>query len=207
MPDWSSSPSAAVQPLRVCLVRPPTLTSASAFGQDAVPPLGLAYVAGALRAAGHEVCAVDAVGEAVHQYSRLRSGEHALVHGLRTEEIVTRIDPQAEVIGISCMFSVEWPVVADLLAAIRRACPAALVVLGGEHVTACPELALTTCAAADVGVLGEGEETIVELLDAHAAGRDLGTVAGIVYRDGSGRVVRTPPRQRIRAIDDIPRPD
>src|SRR5438309_3485206 len=103
--------------VRVCLVRPPTLTSASALGQDAVPPLGLAYVAGALRAAGHEVHAVDAVGEAVHQYSRIRWSDGALLHGLRVDEIVARIDRDTDVIGVSCMFSVEWTIVAVLIGA------------------------------------------------------------------------------------------
>ena len=191
---------------RVCLVRPPTLTSASAYGQDAVPPLGLAYVAGALRAAGHDVNAVDAVGEAVHQYSRIPSSDRALLHGLRVAEIVARIDRRAEVIGVSCMFSVEWPVVAELVAAIRAAFPRALIVLGGEHVTACPELTLSACPA-DAGVLGEGEETLVELLEAHGEGRDLAAVAGLVHRTAEGRVARTAPRERIHALDDIPPPD
>jgi anaerobic magnesium-protoporphyrin IX monomethyl ester cyclase len=194
------------RPLRVCLVRPPTLTSASGLGQDAVPPLGLAYIAGAVRAVGHEVCAVDAVGAAVHQYSRVRWSDRVLLHGLRIEEIVGRIDPQAEVIGVSCMFSVEWPVAVELLAAIRSAFPRALIVLGGEHVTACPEFTLTECPA-DIGVLGEGEETIVELLQAHAAGCDPAAVAGIAYRSPGGGIARTAPRARIRAIDDIPPPD
>ena len=60
----------SVQSLRVCLVRTPTLTNVDAVGQDAVPPIGLAYVAGALHAGGHKVTVVDAVGEALHQYSR-----------------------------------------------------------------------------------------------------------------------------------------
>ena len=195
------------RPMRVCLVRPPTLSSSSAVGQDAVPPLGLAYVAAALRAAGHAVQAVDAVGEAVHQYSRVRWDGRALAHGLRIEEIVARIDPAAEAIGIACMFSVEWPITAELVAAIRSAFPRALIVLGGEHVTACPELTLTSCPAADAGVLGEGEETIVDLLDAHAAGRDLAEVAGIVHRGADGSIARTARRERIRAIDDIAPPD
>jgi len=195
------------RPVRVCLVRPPTLTSASGVGQDAVPPLGLAYIAGALCAAGHEVQTVDAVGEAVHLYSRARCDDHALMHGLRNEEIVARIDPRTQIIGVSCMFSVEWPIAEELVSAIRRAFPEAFIVVGGEHVTACPELTLTTCPAADVGVLGEGEETIVELVNAHAAGRDLGEVAGIIYRGPNGAAARTAPRERIRAIDDIAPPD
>ena len=193
--------------LRVCLVRPPTLTSASAVGQDAVPPLGLAYIAGALRAAGHAVSAVDAVGDAVHQYSRVRWSRRAVMHGLRVDEIVARIDRDAEVIGVSSMFTVEWPLIADLVAAIRAAFPAAFIVLGGEHVTACPEFTLAESPAADVAVLGEGEETIVALLAARVQGRAVDEVAGIAYRAPDGRVIRTATRERIRAVDDIPLPD
>ncbi len=193
--------------MRISLLRPPTLTSASAIGQDAVPPLGLAYVAAALRAAGHDVTGVDALAEGVHQYSRVRWHRRALLHGLRIDELVARIDPRADVIGVSCMFSVEWPVTEELLATVRAAFPRALIVLGGEHVTACPEFTLDTCRAADVGVLGEGEETIVDLVDAYGSGRDLADVAGIVYRRTDGTVVRTAPRARIRDIDEIAPPD
>src|SRR5215471_16539507 len=127
------------RPVDVCLVRSPTVTSIGAVGQDAVPPLGLAYIAGSLRAAGHHVRAVDGVGEAVHQYSRVPWNGHALMHGLRLAEIVERIDPRTEVVGIACMFSVEWLIVKRLVELISEALPHACIVLGGEHVTACPE--------------------------------------------------------------------
>lgn len=171
-----------------------------------MPPLGLAYIASSLRTAGHRVSTVDAVGEAVHQYSRVSWSEGTLIHGLGTSEIVERVDSGTQVIGISCMFSVEWLVAKEVIEALRRAFPAALIVLGGEHVTACPEFTLDSCRAADVGVLGEGEETIVDLLDAHASGSPLDAVRGIVFRRGES-VVRTAPRTRIRAIDAIPKPD
>src|SRR5215813_15597978 len=59
------------RPVDVCLIRSPTVTSIGAVGQDAVPPLGLAYIAGSLLEAGHRVSAFDGVGDAVHQYSRV----------------------------------------------------------------------------------------------------------------------------------------
>ncbi|MGH9374371.1 MAG: B12-binding domain-containing radical SAM protein, partial [Vicinamibacterales bacterium] len=198
--------SRATRPLTVVLVRSPTLTNVTALGQDAVPPIGLAYLAGSLGWAGHQVSAVDAVGEAVHQYSRAPWSQHALIHGLRIEEIVERIDPQADVIGVACMFSVEWLVVRRLIEAIRRALPKALLVVGGEHVTACPDFTLTNCPAIDVGVLGEGEETIVDLMDAFANRRDFSTVNGIIFRSGDS-LIRTSSRTRIRTIDEIPEPD
>jgi anaerobic magnesium-protoporphyrin IX monomethyl ester cyclase len=192
--------------MRVALVRSPTLTNVTALGQDAVPPIGLAYLAGSLTWAGHHVTSVDGVGEAVHQYSRAPWSRHALIHGLRIEEIVDRIDPHADVIGVACMFSVEWLVVRRVIEAIRRAFPRVLLVVGGEHVTACPDFTLADCAAIDVGVLGEGEETIVDLVDAFGQGRDFSTVNGIIYRSRDA-LVRTPHRTRIRTIDEIPEPN
>jgi radical SAM superfamily enzyme YgiQ (UPF0313 family) len=196
----------ASRAVSVSLVRCPTVTNVDAFGQDAVPPLGLAYIASALREAGHHVTAVDAVGEGLDRYTRLDWTPYTLMHGLSEDEIVSRIDPAAELIGISCMFSVEWIAVRDLATAIRRAFPRALIVFGGEHATACPEYSLQDCPAADVCVLGEGEETIVDVARALADGASLRDVPGLVVRDAGG-FVRTAPRSRIRALDEIAWPD
>jgi radical SAM superfamily enzyme YgiQ (UPF0313 family) len=193
------------RPANVCLVRCPTVSNVGAVGQDAVPPLGLAYISAALKRAGHRVSAVDAVGEAVDQYSRIPWTSRTLAHGLVTPQILERIDADAEVIGIACMFSVEWLLVRELVEAIRQAFPRAHIVLGGEHATACPEYSLQD-SSADICVLGEGEATIVELVDALLLGEDLHQVPGIAFRGPDGPV-RTPPRSRIRPIDDIPDPD
>src|SRR5262245_48920917 len=140
------------RPVNVSLVRCPTVSNSGAVGQDAVPPLGLAYIASALRLAGHHVTAVDAVGEAVDQYSRIHGTKYALAHGLSSRQIIERIDPHVEVIGIACMFSVEWLLVRELIESIRAAFPHAHIVLGGEHATACPEYSLED-SLADVCVL------------------------------------------------------
>lgn len=195
----------ALRPLRVCVVRPPTLTSVGAVGQDAVPPIGPAYLTAALVEAGHEVSTVDAVGEALDQYTRMPSHKDVLVHGLLDHEIVERIPKDVEVIGVSSMFSVEWPVTRATIEHIRAAFPDALLVLGGEHLSAAPEFSLRDCPALDVGVMGEGELTIVELLGAFAASSDFGAIPGIVYREGD-QIRRTGERARIRQIDAIPQP-
>ncbi len=193
------------RPARVSLIRCPTVTTVGAVGQDAVPPLGLAYISAALRAAGHLVSAIDAVGQAVDQYTRVPWAGRVLAHGLVTSEIVDRIDPQVDVVGIACMFSVEWLLARDLIQAVRRRFPRAHIVLGGEHATACPEYCLLD-SAADVCVVGEGEATIIDLIDRLLLGEDLSQVAGIVFRRGAG-TVRTAARERIRPVDDIPEPD
>src|SRR5262249_48320427 len=120
-------------------------------------------------------------------------------------EIVSRIPSSTQVIGVSCMFSVEWLLARDVLEHIRDAFPHAVLVIGGEHVTACPEYSLETCPAVDVGVLGEGEATIIDVLKPVATGRDFADVKGIVYRSGD-RIIRTDSRPRLRDVDEIPEP-
>ena len=82
------------------------------------------------------------------------------------------------------------------------------VVLGGPEPPYYAERYLE--AGADVVVVGEGERTLEELLPRLGdppEHRDLSGVAGLVYRDAEGRVVRTPPRALIADLDAQPLPD
>ena len=73
------------------------------------------------------------------------------------------------------------------------------IIVGGEHASYLPENALRL---ADYVVRKEGDETVVDLLDALASGRDLATVAGITYRN-NGRIISTPDRPRVRKFETI----
>lgn len=168
------------------------------------PPLSVAYLAGSLAAAGHRVQIIDAVGEAI---DALHPGYRPdiLVNGLTVGEIVDRIAADADFIGISCIFSHEWPLVRQLIAAIAARHPTLPIVLGGEHATAVPELCLEEAPHLTACAVGEGEETAVELVEAFAHGRALAGIAGIVYRDGVA-IRRSAARPRIRDVDAIPAP-
>ena len=65
--------------------------------------------------------------------------------------------------------------------ALRKARPHVVIVAGGEHVTAMAEFSLTDCPALDYCVVGEGEETIVDLVSS------LGTARSIVLFTSSRR--------------------
>jgi anaerobic magnesium-protoporphyrin IX monomethyl ester cyclase len=189
---------------RATLIRPPGVVSRYALTLDATPPVSVAYVAAGLARAGWEVQVIDALGEglaAMHRGYR----DDVLVHGLTIDEIVTRVDPDADVIGVSCMFSNEWPVVRDLLSKLAEQAPGVPLVCGGEHPTAAPELSLRQAPGLVACVLGEGEETAVQLFAALHEKRALDGIPGIAYREGA-QCVRTPPRTRIRAVEDIARP-
>ncbi len=59
----------------------------------------------------------------------------------------------------------------------------------------------------DVGVVGEGELMIVELLDCLAKSGDLHSVQGIVFRDRNGKTVQTPERPQIMDLGKLAWPD
>lgn len=191
--------------MKVCLIRPSTITTAEAVGEDAAPPLGIAYLAATLVQCGHDVTVVDALGEALHRYSRVAELPTGLRHGLNDSEIVDRIPADAAVIGVSIMFSLEWPFTRQLLLEIRRAFPAAVIVAGGEHITALPEFSLRACPAIDYCVLGEGEQTLVDLLEAIDRHHDVSDVNGLCVRV-NGTPTRTVSASRLRLLDAIPRP-
>jgi anaerobic magnesium-protoporphyrin IX monomethyl ester cyclase len=185
----------------MCLVRPPAVETFRFSSLSITPPLGLAYVAGALEAAGHRVEVVDAVVAAPKRHTRYFRG---YLVGLGFDELASRIPVDSKVVGITALFTHEWPAIVQLVAAIKRRLPHVPVVLGGEHVTSMPELCLLT-SEADYVVLGEGEETIVELVEALDAGMPHAELLGIGYRDGDD-VTINPRRERTVAIDDIARP-
>ena len=190
--------------MHVTLIRPPVLVAKWAHTTPTCPPIGLAYIAGSLVDAGHTVQVVDAVGEATEQ--QLPTDDpRFLSHGLSTADIVARVPAETAVLGVSIMFSHEWPLIRNLLSALRTQFPETLMVAGGEHVNALPDFSLKDNPALDAVILGEGEETIVALLAAVESGESLATVQGIVCRDGDS-VLNTGPRARIRALDDIPPP-
>ncbi|MFC1705289.1 B12-binding domain-containing radical SAM protein [Planctomycetota bacterium] len=84
------------------------------------------------------------------------------------------------------------------------------IVLGGYHITPLPH---SLPVWADVGVIGEGEESMVELADLYQRHRyrslppeKLGRVAGICFRNRRDDVVVNPRRPEMENIDCLPFP-
>jgi anaerobic magnesium-protoporphyrin IX monomethyl ester cyclase len=89
---------------------------------------------------------------------------------------------------------------------VRQRFPGVPIVAGGEHITATPEFTLDSTPEVDVCVIGEGEETIVDLAAATDTGGDpLTGIPGLMVRTTVGNR-STGPRTRIRNLDDIPWP-
>lgn len=185
----------------ICLIRPPAVEWFRFTSTSITLPLGLAYIAGALETSGRKVHVIDAVGEGPDVVTRYYKG-HLI--GIPLRDIVARIPADAEWVGITAIFTHEWPAVVRLIDLIKETRPELTVVLGGEHITSMPEFCLMT-SKADVLVLGEGEESVVDLADALETGRDLGEIDGLVFRRGQNVVVNKR-RHRTKDVDSIPWP-
>ena len=159
--------------MRVLLVEPPKKPW-EMMGDVVAPPLGIAQLAGCLEQAGIPVEILDA---------------NALAIGLQQLEAgIVQAEP--DLIGMT-MHTPYVPEVTQAVRVARRAAPEAAMVLGGPHVTFTAEETLQTIPEADVVVRGEGDQIIVDLARALAAGTGLEGVPGVSFRR-DGQVVHNP---------------
>jgi len=143
-------------------------------------PMGPLYVAAALEAQGHEVSFLDATFE----------------QGV--EGIVDRVtSSDAALVGVYTTFLSRPNALRVGMAARARG---AFAVAGGPDANVETEEYLEE--AFDAVVLGEGEVTAVQLVDALARDVDWRELDGLAWM-GDGGVVRSPPRDRIDDLDGI----
>lgn len=189
--------------LNFCLINPPLKRSKNNFSTiSVVPPLGVAYLA----AVANDHCnlsVIDGLGESLHQdYKAVDDGNE--VFGLSLQEVVDRIPADVDLIGLSVMFTSLWEFNKELIELIRSRFPSVRLVLGGEHVTGAHKDILKELGENVVCVLGEGEETLLELLDVKK-NKCLDEIRGIAFFN-ENKIVVNERRPRIKNIDSIPEP-
>lgn len=189
--------------MKCTLIRCPQTFGKFVSAAYAVPPIGLAYVAAALREAGHDVHVIDTTGEAIEQFTKI--SDTWLRRGLTDDEVLERIDPDSEAICFSLMFSQDWLPARTLIRRVREAHPNATLVGGGEHFTAEPTHAFAD-SPIDFILPGEGDRVICDLMDHLAGNRPVEEVPGAYYRGPSGEVKQSSAMVRVRDIDDLPWP-
>lgn len=162
----------------------------STWGEFYQFPLGLGYIAAAMKRAGHTVTGLN--------LNHHQGSVDALIAAK-----VAAINPDVCATGALSPF---LPLVKTIFDAARRAKPSIINIAGGGVVSGEPGVILDV-ADIDIGVVGEGELTIVELLDYLGNSRDLRAVQGIVFRDQDGKTVQTPERPQIMDLDKLAWPD
>lgn len=154
--------------MRILLINSPV--SRTSPHSKVAPPLGVAYLAGHLRAHGHEVDVLDL------NLSGYNSRRLALA--------LKRFAPA--IVGISA-FTETYPNAAAIARQVKEHDPGITVVMGGPHPSILPD-AVVTEPGVDYVAVGEGEATLLELVDVVAGLRLPADVAGLVWRSEDGVV-------------------
>lgn len=177
---------------RVLLIHPLGY-QAKAAGNDIarfaniMPPIGLAGLAAWLDNLGFETALVDCYA---------RPGSDGQIRELLTSW-------QPAFLGLSCTTS-SFHDGARIAALAKTLTPGIITVVGGPHASALKAKALEGFPALDFAVVGEGEETLAELVS--GGWENPGAVQGLVYRDAAGTALFNGYRDTAIDLDKLPFP-
>jgi anaerobic magnesium-protoporphyrin IX monomethyl ester cyclase len=164
--------------------RPPNDRSVFRF-----PPLGISYLASSLLEAGHDVQVIDCT------------------FMNKTDALAIAFDAKAEVVGIYCMVTM----LDDCLWLARQLRAGTRLLMVGGPLPSCDPFAFVRDF--DVVVRGEGEMTVLELLQAYTSGSDYDTIPGLTLlkktladEKPGEETISTPDRPFIKDLDSLPFP-
>lgn len=158
----------------VLCVYPYRRTSGS---KTSFPPLGLEYVAAALRPYAEQIELVN-------------------FRHLRRPSTLPLLRPETDLVCYSINWRADLERIRDDINALP---PGVTTILGGRTATENPRYWLEACPNVDAVVCGDGEQAIAEI----AQGRPWPEVAGLAYRGRDGRVVHNPPRPNVPLSEDL----
>ncbi len=177
---------------KVILINPP-LTMEERYGTHAsagseLPPFALCDLAAVLRKDGIGVRIIDAPAT-----------------GYNLHEIFDIVrDYEPTMIGITSA-TIAISHAAKVAQYIKEKGCRAPIVLGGPHLTAVAQETLNRYKQFDIGVMGEGEYTFLELVQKWEERADMHSIQGLVFRS-NGDIVFSPKRPFIENLDELPMP-
>lgn len=151
-------------------------------------PIGLSYIASAIERAGFDFELVD------------------LDAHRRTDEELKKLleEKDFDVVALGCIVT-GYHIVKKITKMVREVKKDAKIIVGNSVADSITDIILNKTEA-DIAVIGEGDITIVELLDALENSKPLEDVKGIAFKK-DGEIVSTPRREAIQDINTIPFPN
>ena len=151
------------------------------------PPLGIAYIGAILKKHGFNVELLD-----------------SLALNLTVKQIKEAIKKsKADIVGITAMTQ-TLPGVYYVGKIVKEILPNSLLIIGGPHMMTYPRETMTH-EFFDVGVIGEGEHTMLEIVKKYSQNEDILDILGTVIRTGKNIKINAP-RPFIQDLDQIPFP-
>jgi radical SAM superfamily enzyme YgiQ (UPF0313 family) len=157
-------------------------------------PLGITYISAVMKEAGFNVFTLN-----------LNHIKGKIEEIINSEVAKNKID-----ILMTGGLSFQYNSLKNIVDYIHDNHPQVKIIIGGGIITADPETSMTALEYADIGVIGEGEITVVELCNALQeyswVEGTLSEISGIVYMN-NGNWIRTKAREEIKNLDSLPFPD
>ncbi len=151
-------------------------------------PVGLAYIMTAVKKAGFDFDFID------------MDINHLSMQDL--EAILS--EKTYDVCAFGCIVT-GFKFVRQIAEIVKKINPEAIIIAGNSVATSIPEILLNNTKV-DIGVMGEGDVTIVELLRAIEQKKPLSDIQGIVFKEGE-KIIETQSRSIIPKLDEIGFPD
>ncbi len=173
--------------MKVLLIHPPISMTKPTLPYFNSLPLGLGFIAAVLEKNKIDVKILD-----------------GYVLGLDAQQLEKELDAYSpDIVGVSVV-TPRAKQGLEIARIVKKKNPKTHVVLGGPHVSALGENVVIEDEV-DIGVVGEGEATMLELVDVLGSGGDLSSVNGILYKE-NGEVKKTKPRELLKDLDQLPHP-
>ncbi len=177
---------------KIIFVNPP-VSLAERYGKLAqggtnTAPLGLTILAAVTRSQGYQTEIIDPLSSQLSQ-----------------QETVERIrKSRPRWVGFTAT-AVSIHRAAELAGLLKRSEPEIITIIGGAQLSALPEEMMKEFPDFDLGVVGEGEQTILDLLSCLQEGGDLKEINGLVIKE-NGELKLTKSRGYIKDLDQLPLP-
>ncbi len=182
--------------MRCILINPPTI-AVNIYEEDgfkeaveqagSYPPIGLAYIAAVLRGNGIDVKIIDA--------KALKTSHKEVAKMVQEEE--------PGLVGVT-VFTTQLRSALTMCQEIKEACPTTKIVVGGPHINPLHQEVIRE-PFIDFCVRGEGEMTMLELMDAISDGTDFKEIKGLTFKE-RGEIIVNPARPFVDDLDTLPFP-
>lgn len=170
-------------------------TAADTVNLSAVPPLGVLYLSAAIKKHFTDQFDIQFLDTRFDGYQMIPLTDQEI------ESSIRQFHP--DIIGFSTL-TYELKQLRKLTAMAKSINPDVLTIAGGPHPTFAPKDVLED-ENLDLAVLGEAEETIIEVLKRHEQ-RNWDDIDGVGYRQ-DGQIVIKPRQTTIDNLDTLPFPD
>lgn len=172
--------------MKILLVYP---RSKSVYGLPHYPPLGIAYLATVLKEKGYLVEVLD-----------MRLPKYNLPY---LKKKLGQFKP--DLVGVSST-SFDFPGAVTVFRTVKKVSPKIITLNGGSHASVCPQKAMGE-KCLDYLIMGEGEETLPQLLKTISKKGNLSKIKGLVYRNKRQNGLMMNPPELIKNLNSLPFPE